>query len=81
MWENKAKRQKKSHMLISIIFIEGVMVHPLAPKWHVKIVKEFCFIKSMGDKLFGTAGANGFLPELADCKTVSLLLQFFALSL
>lgn len=23
-------------------FIEGVMVHPLAPKWYVEIVKEFC---------------------------------------
>ena len=46
-----------------------------------KIVKEFCFIKSMSNKLFGTAGANDFLPELADCKTVSLLLPFFALSL
>ena len=28
-------------------YIEGVMVHPLAPQWYVKIIEDICKIKKI----------------------------------
>ena len=39
---NKRKETKEISYAHIPDFIDGVMVHPLAPEWYVEIVKEFC---------------------------------------
>ena len=39
---DKRKETKEISYAHITAFIEGVMVHPLAPDWYVEVVKEFC---------------------------------------